>query len=530
MNYLYKLIFVLAATMPIGMLQSCKKETIYIQEPGQTSDSDDDPFNNDPNDSSDDDDYNGGGQGDDSGSDSDLSNIPDSDLKPSKYIYSYRVDNLDYKMIRVDVPSSSAFKAFYMMQCEMPTNEPVRFGNKWFGPLDKNHDGAVTKSEFQSFINAVREYTQLPFRLPTLNEWQFAAAGGLKSKHYDYAGGNNLDYLGWYYNNRGGTGAQPVMRKKPNELGFFDMSGNYAELCNDTDDIGYVDGPYCGGHHKAKAMKCQVNSWESGVVTGKIGNTSISEKDAFDASIICIRLMYPIVNKLEPAAADPGTGNFAKFKEIEYITTYTIGNNTYKMIRVDVPENYIFKTFYIMETELPINENVKFGDYWMAKIDSNDDKVIIKSDMQKYLPELQAKTNLPFRLPTIDEWQFAASGGMKSKHYKYAGGDSLDELGWYKTNSSGAIQGIKQKLPNELGLYDMSGNYAELCNNQTVDDVFNVDGPYCGGCFKDVASDCMITSWKPGVTGGNVPGTRYKEQNAVDSHYIGFRFVYTVDE
>jgi formylglycine-generating enzyme required for sulfatase activity len=68
-----------------------------------------------------------------------------------------------------------------------------------------------------------------------------------------------------------------------------------------------------------------------------------------------------------------------------------------------------------------------------------------------------------YRLPTEAEWEFAAKGGIKSKGYLYSGSDNPDDVAWYRENSGWALHPVGLKKPNELGIYDMSGNAAEIC-------------------------------------------------------------------
>jgi formylglycine-generating enzyme len=79
------------------------------------------------------------------------------------------------------------------------------------------------------------------YRLPTEAEWVFAEKGGNKSLGYKYAGSNNIDEVAWH-NENSGNKTHPVMSKKPNELGIYDMNGNVWEWCWDIYDVGVSKG------------------------------------------------------------------------------------------------------------------------------------------------------------------------------------------------------------------------------------------------------------------------------------------------
>lgn len=192
--------------------------------------------------------------------------------------------------------------------------------------------------------------------------------------------------------------------------------------------------------------------------------------------------------------------------------TFQMGNNDSDAESDEKPVHSVtLNSYYMGETEVTqaLWQAVMGNNPSYFKGDNLPVEPVSWNDCQEFIRKLNQKTGKNFRLPTEAEWEFAARGGKKSRGYKYAGSNNIGSVAWYTDNSGNSgnkTYAVKGKSPNELGLYDMSGNVWEWCSDWYGSDYYgkspstNPQGPLNGsdrvlrgGSWGDDAGNCRVS-------------------------------------
>ena len=380
----------------------------------------------------------------------------------------------------------------------------------------------VYTQDMMEFTRRLSQMTGLNFRLPTEAEWEFAARGGNLSNGYLYAGSNDVDSVAWY----NGTGMQPVAQKMPNELGIYDLSGNVLERCVD-----YLE------YHQPYQSGDVINP--RGYI--RQGGNRAYRGGAYSMHKDSMRVTHRAPQT--PTYTSQNVGARLVMNDNHHFQTFKVGGVWFDMIFVRGGTFQMGIATEASPSEHSVYE-VTLSDYyigqievtqalWKAVMGTNPSSVQINSypvtnvtypDCQVFVQKLSQITGYRFRLPTEAEWEYAARGGQKSKGYEYAGSNNINEVAWYGGNSGKTVHEFASKLPNELGIYDMSGNVWEWCQdwygaypNTTQT---NPQGPTTG-------SDRVLRSGSYITEAAYRCSTTYRQSRAEDypDTHIGLRLV-----
>lgn len=181
------------------------------------------------------------------------------------------------------------------------------------------------------------------------------------------------------------------------------------------------------------------------------------------------------------------------------IITIAVGAIKFDMIRVDG----LYSSFYIGETTVTqaLWELVMTNNPSTFKGAERPVETISWLDCKEFIEKLNSMTGMNFRLPSETEWDFAAKGGNKSVGYVFSGSNDIDEVAWYDKNACDGVDpnssdygthNVKSKKPNELGIFDMSGNVWEWCEDlYDSSDTLRV---LRGGSWFNYARDCSVSN------------------------------------
>ena len=395
-----------------------------------------------------------------------------SDEKPT-----HKVTLSDYMIAKIEVTQE-------LWQAVMGSNPSYFKGNNL--PVEQ-----VSWNDCQEFIEKLNSLTGLNFRLPTEAEWEYAARGGNKSKGYKYSGSNYIGSVAWYTSTTNHSGTKPVATKAPNELGLYDMSGNVWEWCSDR------YGSYSNGSQTnpkgPSSGSCRVfrgGSWNHLATLCRVSNRICPSPDC-SLSDVGLRLAL-VEGEVSQETEEPKTATKLEtsIEPVFEYKTYTVNGVSFDMVAVKGGRWFTMGATSEQgndaynSIEKPIHEvtlsNYMIGktevtqELWQAVMGKNPScfkgdnlpvEYVSYKDCQKFIKKLNKITGLNFRLPTEAEWEYAARGGNKNKGYKYSGSNDIGSVAWYDGNSSFKTHAVATKSPNELGLYDMTGNVLEWCSD-----------------------------------------------------------------
>ena len=250
------------------------------------------------------------------------------------------------------------------------------------------------------------------------------------------------------------------------------QEGKNIIITYETDKAGSVGDVYCstdGGRTWGEALRQVTGDVNKLVPAGRhrIVWDVLSEREKLSGANICFKVV---------ANSGRFTVRGVSFEMVRVEGgTFRMGATSEQEDDADSDEKPVhsvtLSSYYIGKTEVT-------QALWQAVMGSNPSnfkgadlpvECVSWDDCQEFIQKLNRLTGRNFRLPTEAEWEFACRGGNNSCGYKYSGSNNLGSVAWYDENSGGQTHRVATKAPNELGIYDMSGNVGEWCSDWYAD-------------------------------------------------------------
>ncbi len=388
----------------------------------------------------------------------------------------------------------------------------------------------VSWHDAQEFARRLSKKENVTYRLPTEAEWEYACRAGTTTEYY---WGDKFDGRYAWNERNSGKRKHPVGLTRPNAWGLYDMSGNVAEWCEDK--------KFLGGYSERE----KVDPKGPGIGYGRVvrGGDWANEpsycrsakRDAASPAGVYCNLGFRLVRTLsETRAGDledlPRTTSRPPGDELALTLP---GEAEVKLAMRRIPAGAFFMGSRIEEGrrdnevpphEVTLSKPFYMGVYevtqeqWEAVMGANPSHFDGKSmhpvesvswdDIQAFLEKLNAMRLGTFRLPTEAEWEYACRADTTTSFYwgNDPDGGMIADYAWFNRNSRYTTHPVGQKKPNPWGLYDMSGNVDECCQDWHMEShsAENQTRPESesahvrrGGCWHSRFTACRSTSRLP---------------------------------